>query len=98
MNEKRKSSKYVKNLGAYKYVKRFLDIVGSLLALILFSPVFLILAIIIKSRDGGSAFFAQDQNRAVRQALQDVQIPLDENGRGRSAEKRSGIVRQVCGQ
>jgi hypothetical protein len=36
--KKRKSSKYVNHLGAYKYVKRFLDIVGSLLALILFSP------------------------------------------------------------
>ena len=59
MNEEAKTSKYVNHLGAYKYVKRLLDIVGSLLALILFSPVFLILAIIIKSRDGGSAFFAQ---------------------------------------
>ncbi|GHV98486.1 exopolysaccharide biosynthesis protein [Lactobacillus nasalidis] len=59
MNKEEKSSNYKNNLGAYKYLKRFLDIVGSLLALILFSPVFLILAIIIKSRDGGSAFFAQ---------------------------------------
>lgn len=46
-------------LGAYRYVKRFLDIIGSLLALLVFSPVFLILSILIKSRDGGSAFFAQ---------------------------------------
>ncbi|MBT8837353.1 multidrug MFS transporter, partial [Lactobacillus delbrueckii subsp. bulgaricus] len=42
-------------------MKRFLDIVGSLLALIVFSPVFLVLSLLIKSRDGGSAFFAQER-------------------------------------
>lgn len=48
-------------LGAYRYVKRFLDIVGSLLALIVFSPLFLVLSLLIKNRDGGSAFFAQER-------------------------------------
>lgn len=61
MIKKGTSSNYEKKIGAYKYVKRFLDIVGSLLALIIFSPIFLILAILIKSRDGGSAFFAQER-------------------------------------
>lgn len=61
MIKKEISSNYEKKIGAYKYVKRFLDIVGSLLALIIFSPIFLILAILIKSRDGGSAFFAQER-------------------------------------
>ena len=59
MNVEERMSRYPNHLAGYKYIKRFLDIVGSLLALILFSPLFLILAIIIKSRDGGSAFFAQ---------------------------------------
>ncbi|MDA3783509.1 sugar transferase, partial [Lactobacillus delbrueckii] len=40
---------------------KFLDIVGSLLALIVFSPVFLVLSLLIKNRDGGSAFFAQER-------------------------------------
>lgn len=61
MSKKEKSSNYEKKLGAYKYIKRFLDIVGSLLALIVFSPIFLILSLIIKSQDGGSAFFAQER-------------------------------------
>lgn len=49
------------SVGTYRYLKRFLDIIGSLLALVVFSPIFLILAILIKSRDGGSAFFAQER-------------------------------------
>lgn len=61
MSKKEKSSNSEKKLGVYKYIKRFLDIVGSLLALIVFSPIFLILSLIIKSQDGGSAFFAQER-------------------------------------
>lgn len=61
MSKKEKSPNYEKKLGTYKYIKRFLDIVGSLLALIVFSPIFLILSLIIKSQDGGSAFFAQER-------------------------------------
>jgi lipopolysaccharide/colanic/teichoic acid biosynthesis glycosyltransferase len=49
-------------LGAYRYVKRFLDIVGSLLALIVFSPVFLVLSLLIKNRDGGSAFLPRKES------------------------------------
>lgn len=47
--------------GTYRYVKRSIDIIGSLLVLIAFSPVFLILLVLIKSKDGGPAFFAQER-------------------------------------
>jgi lipopolysaccharide/colanic/teichoic acid biosynthesis glycosyltransferase len=39
--------------------KRVLDIVGSLCALILFAPVFLILAILVKATSAGPIFFSQ---------------------------------------
>lgn len=41
----------------YKIVKRAIDVVGSLFALILLSPVFLIIAIAIKLESRGSVFF-----------------------------------------
>lgn len=41
----------------YKIVKRAIDVVGSLVALILLSPVFLIIAIAIKLESRGSVFF-----------------------------------------
>lgn len=41
------------------FVKRTMDIVGSLLALIVLSPVFLLVAILVKLEDGGPVFFAQ---------------------------------------
>lgn len=44
----------------YYVFKRLFDIVASLLALILLSPVFLIVALLIR-RDGGKAFFMQDR-------------------------------------
>ena len=44
----------------YYIFKRFVDIIASLLALILLSPVFLIVAILIR-RDGGKAFFIQNR-------------------------------------
>lgn len=42
----------------YKFVKRLFDIVFSALALIIFSPVFLVTAIAIKMEDGGPVFFS----------------------------------------
>lgn len=42
-----------------KYIKRFLDFLLSLLGLILLSPVFIIIALLIKKEDGGSIFFKQ---------------------------------------
>lgn len=45
----------------YRVVKRTMDIVGSLLGLILFSPVFLITAILIHLEDGEPIIFAQER-------------------------------------
>ncbi len=44
----------------YYIFKRLVDIIASLLALILLSPVFLVVAILIR-RDGGKAFFIQNR-------------------------------------
>ncbi len=43
----------------YDFFKRFFDIVLSILALILLSPVFLVTAILIKKDDGGPVFYSQ---------------------------------------
>ncbi|WP_270236852.1 sugar transferase [Lactobacillus delbrueckii] len=43
----------------YKTAKRIFDVLGSFLALVCLSPVFLILSIIIKKHDGGKVFFKQ---------------------------------------
>ena len=45
-------------LSFYLFVKRTIDIVGSLLGLIVLSPLFLIIAIAIKVDDKGSAFYS----------------------------------------
>ena len=44
-----------------QFVKRFFDIVFSLLLLVLFSPVMLIIAIAVKVCDGGPVIFTQDR-------------------------------------
>ena len=46
---------------AYRFVKRFFDIVLSLLALVVLSPIFLITAIAIKKEDGNPVIFKQDR-------------------------------------
>lgn len=43
----------------YLFIKRFMDIVISLAALIVLSPVMLIVAIVIKATDGGPVFYKQ---------------------------------------
>lgn len=43
--------------GAYLFFKRVFDVVCSLLALLILSPVFLAAAIIIKAEDGGAVFY-----------------------------------------
>ena len=45
----------------YPFVKRSFDIVASVLACIILSPVFLLVAIAIKLYDGGPVFFTQDR-------------------------------------
>ena len=47
----------------YSVTKRLIDIVGSLCGIILLSPLFLIVAILIKLEDPkGKVFFAQERN------------------------------------
>jgi len=43
----------------YEFFKRVFDVILSLFALIVLSPLFLVVAIIIKAQDGGSVFFKQ---------------------------------------
>ncbi len=47
------------NFGIYSVLKRLLDLVFAILGLILLSPVFLIVALLIKHEDGGKIFFRQ---------------------------------------
>ncbi|PJI09715.1 sugar transferase [Clostridium sp. CT7] len=44
-----------------KTIKRLLDIVVSIIAIVIFSPCFLILPVIIKFTDGGSVFYFQER-------------------------------------
>ena len=43
------------------YIKRAFDIVGSLVAIIIFSPIMIISAIVIKSKGDGPVFFVQER-------------------------------------
>ena len=45
----------------YHAVKRLFDVVASACGLILLSPLFLLLIILIKSEDGGPAFYSQER-------------------------------------
>lgn len=49
----------IKRKPVYHFSKRIFDFVFSLIALIVLSPVFLVLAIIIKGQDGGPVFYKQ---------------------------------------
>jgi len=42
-----------------RFIKRIIDFIFSLIGLILLSPLFLIIAILVKKEDGGSVFFRQ---------------------------------------
>ncbi len=44
-----------------RIVKRSLDIIGSIFAMILLAPLFAVLAFLIKREDGGPVFFVQDR-------------------------------------
>ncbi len=46
----------------YRFLKRFGDIVLSMAALVFLSPVFLVVALIIRLEDGGPAFYVQERN------------------------------------
>lgn len=51
----------VKGRWGYRIVKRGFDILASGIALILLSPLFLVLIILIKKEDGGPAFYSQER-------------------------------------
>lgn len=42
----------------YDFLKRLVDIIGSMLALVIFSPIFVITAILVKATSRGSIFYA----------------------------------------
>lgn len=44
----------------YRTIKRGFDVLASRIALILLSPLFLVLIILIKKEDGGPAFYSQE--------------------------------------
>lgn len=46
---------------SYLFVKRVIDYVGSTIGIILFSPILLIIAIVIKLEDGGPVIFKQER-------------------------------------
>lgn len=52
------SPKYVAPKPVYSFIKRAFDIILSLVALILLSPIFLIISIIVKATSEGPVFFA----------------------------------------
>lgn len=53
----------VKDKTLYLFLKRAMDIVGSLLGLIILSPIFLIVSVLIKLEDPkGKIFFSQERN------------------------------------
>lgn len=51
--------KVVKTKNSYLRIKRLMDIVGSVIALILFSPLMIVVAILIKAESEGPVFFKQ---------------------------------------
>jgi lipopolysaccharide/colanic/teichoic acid biosynthesis glycosyltransferase len=55
----KRRSLWLLNFGVYSTLKRLFDILLSIMGLILLSPLFLIVAILIKREDGGKIFFRQ---------------------------------------
>ncbi len=68
--------------------KRVVDIIGSVIALIALSPVLGVIAAIVRL-DGGPAFFAQTRVGRHGRRVQDVQVPLHEDGRREEARRSS---------
>ena len=53
----------------YFFIKRVIDIVLSLCGLIILSPVFLLIAILIKKDDGGAVFYKHKRISLLRMKL-----------------------------
>jgi exopolysaccharide biosynthesis polyprenyl glycosylphosphotransferase len=45
----------------YHYLKRLFDVIASLIALIICTPIFVLVAVLIRIRDGGPVFFRQER-------------------------------------
>ena len=56
-----KNSRIKKSLKVYKLIKSLFDIIFSLLILFAFSPLFLIIALLIKLSSRGPIFFLQER-------------------------------------
>lgn len=67
----------------YRFCKRTLDIVLSLLAIIVFSPLFLAIAIAIKCDSKGPVLFKQKRGGAERKGVLLPEIPFDEDNGAR---------------
>ena len=59
-----------------------MDIVGAIIGIILFSPLFIVIPILIKLDSKGSVFFIQTRCGKGGEALQDHQIPFHDHGCG----------------
>ncbi len=68
MEKQKKGFRY----GCYRFVKRVFDIFASGLFLIVLSPVYLILAIIVKCSDGGKVFY---KHKRVGKGGKEIYIP-----------------------
>ena len=76
-----------------KYIKRFLDIVLSLIAIIVLSPVYLIVAIVVRIQMGSPILFSQDRIGKDEKVFKlykfrSMTNEKDENGRLLPEEKR----------
>ena len=76
-----------------KYIKRFLDIVLSLIAIIVLSPVFLIVAIVVRIQMGSPVLFSQDRIGKDEKVFKlykfrSMTNEKDENGKLLPEEKR----------
>ena len=76
-----------------KYIKRFLDIVLSLIAIIVLSPVYLIVAIVVRIQMGSPVLFSQDRIGKDEKVFKlykfrSMTNETDENGKLLPEEKR----------
>ena len=84
-------SKRFQPYSEYRVVKRFLDIVFSGIALVLFSPIMLVTAIAIKS-DGGPVFYKQ-----VRLTKDEKQFKIIKFRSMRVDAEKDGVARLSSG-
>jgi len=59
-----------------KFIKRVLDFTGSLLLLIILSPILLIVALMVKIRLGSPVIFKQQRLAVMRKYFQSINLEL----------------------